>query len=98
MGDHSSISSSPFQNFIKAMCLHETVEGLLKNCPRKIHKAPCTICYTERTKTINKGTTVDTSKIQPGELVHTDFAFYNVTSILVFTSMLTVVCAKTRML
>ena len=48
--------------------------------------------------TINKGKTVETSKLQPGELVLTEFAFYNVTSIRGFTSMLTVVYAKTRML
>ena len=48
--------------------------------------------------TINKGKTVETSKLQPGELVLTEFAFYNVTSIRGFTSMLTVVCAKTIML
>ena len=49
-------------------------------------------------KTIDKGTTVDTSNLQPGELVHIDFAFYKLTSIRGFTSILRVVCAKTRML
>ena len=48
--------------------------------------------------TTNKGTTVDTSNLQPGELVHMDFEFYKVTSIYGFTSILTVVCAKTRMI
>ena len=48
--------------------------------------------------TINKGGGVDTTNIQPVELVYMDFAFYNVNSILVITSMITVVCAKTRML
>ena len=47
--------------------------------------------------TINKGTTVETSNLQPGELVHMEFVFYNVTSIRGFTSMITVVCAKNRM-
>ena len=42
--------------------------------------------------TTNKGTTVDTSNIQPGELIHMDFAFYNVTYIYDFTSMLSVFC------
>ena len=49
-------------------------------------------------KTINKGTTVETINLQPGELIHMDFYFYNVTSIRVFTSMITAVYAKTRML
>ena len=48
--------------------------------------------------TINKGTTVDISNLQPGELIHMDFDFYNVTSIRGFTSMLIVVCAKTKMI
>ena len=48
--------------------------------------------------TINKGTTFYTSNFQPGKLIHTDFSFYNVTSIYGFTSILTLVCAKTRML
>ena len=45
--------------------------------------------------TINKVKTVDTSNLQPGEPVHTEFSFYNVTSILGFTSMITVVRANT---
>ena len=46
----------------------------------------------------NKGKTVNTSNLQPGELIHMDFDFYNVTYIHGFISMLTVVCANTRML
>ena len=48
--------------------------------------------------TINKVTTFDTSKLELGELIHMNFSFYNVTSIHNFTSMLTVVYAKTIML
>ena len=33
-------------SFIKAMCHHETLYGLPKHCPKKIHKAPCTIFNT----------------------------------------------------
>ena len=46
-------------------------------------------------KTPPKGTTVDTTNLQPVELIYMNFAFYNVTSIRGFTSMLTIVCAKT---
>ena len=49
-------------------------------------------------KTLPKLTTVDTNNLQPGELIHTDFAFYNVTSICGFTSMITFVCTKTIMI
>ena len=46
----------------------------------------------------SKGTKVDTSKLQPGELIHVEFSFYNVTSIHVFTSMLIVVYENTIMI
>ena len=46
-------------------------------------------------ETFSKGTTVDTTNIQPGELIHMEFAFHNVTSIRGFTPMLTLVCANT---
>ena len=44
--------------------------------------------------TLTKGKTVDTSNFQPGELIQMDFAFCNVTSIRIFTSMITVVHAN----
>ena len=81
-----------------AICRHKNPDGLPKHCPKKVHKAPCTIYYTAKTTTINKVTTVDTSNLQPGELVHMVFAFYSLASIRGFASMLIVVCAKTRMI
>ena len=48
--------------------------------------------------TFPKGKTVDTTNRQPGEIIHMNFAFYNVNSIRGFTSMITVVCSKTKML
>ena len=41
--------------------------------------------------TLPKGTTIDTLNLKPGEPRNTDFAFYNVTSIQDFTSMITAV-------
>ena len=43
-----------------------------------------------------KGTIADTSNPQPGEIINTDFALYNITSICGFKYMLTDVCAKTQ--
>ena len=80
------------------MCCNKTLDGIQKHFPTKINKAPCTICYTEKNTTFPKGTTVDTSNLKPGELIHMEFSLYNVTSICGFTSMITVVCAKTIML
>ena len=48
--------------------------------------------------TLPKVTTVYTSNIQPGELIHMDFSFYNVTYIREFNYTLTVVCTKTKMM
>ena len=47
---------------------------------------------------INKDKIVDTSNLLLGELIHTIFAFYNVTSINGFTSMIKEICEKTRMI
>ena len=44
--------------------------------------------------TINKEPTVETINLQPGELFHVNFEFYDVTSIHGFTSMLTVFFEK----
>ena len=45
--------------------------------------------------TFPKGKIVDTTDIQPGALMHTEFAFYKVVSICGFTSKLTLVCENT---
>ena len=42
--------------------------------------------------------TVDTTNLQPGEIIHMYFALYDMISIRGFTSMLTVVCENTIML
>ena len=40
------------------------------------------------------GTTFYTSNLQPGEIIHMDFVFYNVTSIIGLNYILTIVCAN----
>ena len=49
-------------------------------------------------KTSPKAKPVDTTNLQPGELIHMGFSFYGNSSIHWITSMLTVFLAKTRML
>ena len=49
-------------------------------------------------KTLPRSTTVDTTKLQPVELIHINFALYIVTSIRGFTAMLTALCEINRML
>ena len=76
----------------------KTLDVLSKHCPNKINKLPCKIFYTSKMTTLHKVKIVDTSNLQPGELMRMYFAFYNVTSIRGFTSILTVICEKTIML
>ena len=45
-----------------------------------------------------KGATFDTEKLQTGEFLHLDFAFYNFTSIRAFTKIIIVVWPKTSMI
>ena len=45
-----------------------------------------------------KGETIKKTNLQPLEVTHMKFAFYNVTSIHGFTSMLNFLCSKTIML
>ena len=48
--------------------------------------------------TFPKSTTVDTTILQPIELIYMDFSLYNLTSFLSFTSMITLLCANNIML
>ena len=48
--------------------------------------------------TLPKGTDIDTGNLRPREIIHMDFAFYNVTFIHGFTSIPTIVCEKNRMI
>ena len=66
---------NPSSIAMKVMCHHQTLYGLPKHSPNKMNKAPCIICYKEKMETINKGKTVDTSNLKPGELIHMDFEF-----------------------
>ena len=88
----------PSDSVIKSMFHNQNLSGLPKYWPKKLNKAPCTIFYTEKMTTLPKGTTPDTTNIWPGEFIHMEFAFNNVTSIRGFTYMLTVLCVNTRIL
>ena len=88
----------PPESVMKVMCRNQTLTSLPKHYPNKPKQVSCTICYREKMKTPPKATTFDTNNFQPVELMHKAFAFYNMTSIRVFTSMLTVVCENNRTL
>ena len=56
----------PSDSFMKAMCHHQTINGLTKKCPNKLNQAKCAIFYTAKITTSPQGTTVDTINLQPG--------------------------------
>ena len=84
-----------YDSVMKSMFRHQTLNGLPKHCRNKLNQPPCKICYTAKTTTLPKGTIVQTINLQPGQLIHTDFSFFNLTFICQLTSMLTVVCENT---
>ena len=98
IGNSSIPSTSPFWKCCEINFPIPNPYCPTKTLSKKLNQAPCTICYTSKVKIPSKGTTVDTNNLQLGEHIHVDFAFYNMTYICGFTSMLTTVCPKTRML
>ena len=83
---------------MKSMYRHQIITVLPKHCPKKTNKPPQKICYKSNMMTFPKGTIFETTNRQPGELIHTEFELYNVTSTQGFISMLTIVCENTRII
>ncbi len=73
---------------------------LLKDLPSTYNtkQDDCIICIEAKMRSENKGKTVDTEKLKIAELLHIDFKFFNITSLRGFTSILTIIDAKTRKL
>ena len=55
---------------MKTMFHHQIITGLPKHCPKKINKAPCTICYTLKITIYPKGKTIHTTNLLQRELIH----------------------------
>ena len=79
----------PSESVMKAICRHQTLASLPKHFPEKLDQARCTICYKAKMKLFPKGKTVDTTNLQPVELINKNFVLYNVTYIRGFERMLT---------
>ena len=88
----------PSDSVIKSMFHHQTLTYIPKHFPKKLNQSQCTICYTAKMTAIPKRTKVYKTNLQPVEIIHMYFVFYNVTSIRGFTSLLTVLCENTRIL
>ena len=81
------------------MCKKQTLIGLPKVKPKRHHKAcHCTICVLTKGKNRNKGKTIDTSDLEPGNMLHMDIMFFDITSCSGFNSSLNIIDAKFRKL
>jgi hypothetical protein len=79
------------------MCRHSTLLGLPhKPFPPCQHQCP--ICLMSKFSHPPKGPTTSTSHLSPGQLLHIDFGFRDITSHRGFSSMLLIIDAKTCML
>lgn len=88
----------PSDSVLACMCRSQKMKELPKIFPRKLqrHHEIFPICAKGKLRTTNHGHSTDTSKLQPGQLLHIDFTFYNKPSIRGFTSVLLIVDTRTR--
>jgi hypothetical protein len=82
---------------IDSMCRQQSLLGLPKT-PFSQRSSPCTICLTTKTIHPPKAKFTETNLTRRGQLLHIDFSFWNVCSIRGFTSLLSVIDGKDRML
>ena len=75
--------------------IHKNIKSIVTTT---LKKAPCPISFTANMTNFPKGTTVVTTNLQPGELIHLDFAFYNVNYIWFSTYILTVLSKNIRIM
>ena len=80
------------------MCKKQIIRGLPTRMSSRLLKngKDCWICSAAATIGLPHGPTMSTEFLRPGELIHMDFYFMNITSIRGFTCVLNIVDAKTR--
>ena len=83
---------------MNTMCKKQTIKGLPERLSMRFLQCgkDCWICHAGVTLNLPRGITMSTEFLRPGELIHMDFYFMNVTSIRGFTCVLNIVDAKTR--
>jgi hypothetical protein len=79
------------------MCRKQTLIGLPRVPPPRYEYA-CPIFALGKMTQVRKGKTMDTTDLRPGEVLHLDFAFWDIPSHRGFTAMLVAIDAKTRKL
>ncbi len=82
---------------LDVMCRKQTLLGLPKH-PFPPRKCPCIICITTKTVHPPKAQITSVTLTKRGQLLHVDFSFWNLVSIRGFTSLLSVIGGKDRML
>lgn len=86
-------------NKMELMCKDQTLLNLPNKLkPKNKNECPCIICIKAKFNHPPRGITQSTDSILPGALLHMYFKFYNVVSIRGFTSVFTIIDAKTRKL
>ena len=80
------------------MCRSKKIPGLPSIFPSKFQrfKEICPICAKGKMKVTTSGGTIDTSTYLPGQVIHINFVFYDITSIRGFNSYLLIIDARTR--
>ena len=90
----------PSDSKLAFYCRSKKIPGLPALFPSKFQnfKELCPICAQGKMKLTIKGGTVDTSTLQPGQMFHIDFVFFDKISIRGFSAVLIIVDARTRKL
>jgi len=82
---------------LDTMCRKQSLLGLPKQ-PYPARKCPCIICITTKTTHPPKAKSTSYVLTSRGQLLHMDFSFWNQTSYRGFTSLLSIIDGKNRML
>jgi len=82
---------------LDTMCRRQSLLGLPKH-PFPPRKCPCIICITTKTVHPPRAKITSVTLTKRGQLLHIDFSFWNVVSLRGFTSLLSVIDGKDRML
>jgi hypothetical protein len=84
-------------DILDIMCHEQTIVRLTR-VPPPHYEYDCPFCSLGKLPQFRKGKTASTDTLKPGELLHIDFAFWDITSRCMFTSVLAIIEAKTRMI
>jgi hypothetical protein len=85
------------EDILDTMCREQTPTGLPRVPPPQ-YEYDCPVCSLGKLPQFRKRKTASTDNLKPGELMHMDFTFWDITLLRMFTAVLIIIYAKTRML